>query len=123
VGQVLKERRPDVRIVAVEPESSAVLSGKPPGPHKIQGIGAGFVPSVLDRDVIDEVMPVDDEDALDAARLAAAREGLLVGISAGAAIHAARELAGRPENSGKRIVVIAPDGGERYMSLPFFVTE
>ena len=123
VGQVLKERRPETRVVAVEPASSAVLSGELPGPHKIQGIGAGFVPDVLDREVIDEVIGVDDEDALDAARLAASRDGLLVGISAGAAIHAARELATRAENAGKRIVVIAPDGGERYMSLPFFVTE
>jgi cysteine synthase A len=123
VGQVLKERRPETRVVAVEPVSSAVLSGKPPGPHKIQGIGAGFVPDVLDREVIDEVIGVDDEDALDAARLAASRDGLLVGISAGAAIHAARELAARAENAGKRIVVIAPDGGERYMSLPFFVSD
>jgi cysteine synthase A len=121
VGQVLKERRPEVRIVAVEPASSAVLSGEPAGPHKIQGIGAGFVPDVLDRELIDEIIPVDDEDALAVTRLAASREGLLMGISAGAAIHAARELAARPENSGKRIVVIAPDGGERYMSLPFFV--
>jgi cysteine synthase A len=123
VGQVLKERRPGARVVAVEPASSAVLSGRPPGPHKIQGIGAGFVPDVLDRGLIDEVLPVDDEDALASARLAASREGLLIGISAGAAFHAARELAARPENSGKRIVVIAPDGGERYMSLPFFVEE
>ncbi len=123
VGHVLKERRPGVRVVAVEPKTSAVLSGEPAGPHKIQGIGAGFVPDVLDRELIDEVLPVDDEDALDAARLAASREGLLVGISAGAAIHAARELAARPENDGKRIVTIAPDGGERYMSLPFFVVD
>jgi cysteine synthase len=123
VGQVLKERRPEARVVAVEPASSAVLSGKPPGPHKIQGIGAGFVPDVLDRELIDEIIPVDDEDALDVARLAASREGLLIGISAGAAFHAAREVAARPENSGKRIVVIAPDGGERYMSLPFFVAD
>jgi cysteine synthase A len=123
VGQVLKERRPGARVVAVEPASSAVLSGRPPGPHKIQGIGAGFVPDVLDRELIDEILPVDDEDALASARLAASREGLLIGISAGAAFHAARELAARRENSGKRIVVIAPDGGERYMSLPFFVDE
>jgi cysteine synthase A len=121
VGQVLKGRRPETRVVAVEPATSAVLSGEPPGPHKIQGIGAGFVPDVLDRELIDEVIAVEDDDALAAARLAAAEEGLLVGISAGAAIHAARELAARAENSGKRIVVIAPDGGERYMSLPFFV--
>ncbi len=120
VGQVLKQRRPGVHIVAVEPATSAVLSGGLPGPHKIQGIGAGFVPEVLDRDVIDEVIAVDDETALEVARAAAEREGLLVGISAGAALHAALELGARRELSGKRIVVIVPDGGERYMSLPFF---
>jgi cysteine synthase len=120
VGQVLKERRPGVHIVAVEPATSAVLSGGLPGPHKIQGIGAGFVPEVLDRDVIDEVIAVDDETALQVARAAAEREGLLVGISAGAALHAALELGARRELAGKRIVVIVPDGGERYMSLPFF---
>jgi cysteine synthase len=120
VGQVLKERRPGVRAVAVEPATSAVLSGRPPGPHKIQGIGAGFVPEVLDRAVIDEVIAVDDETALETARQAARREGLLVGISAGAAIHAAMEVAARREMSRKRIVVIVPDGGERYVSLPFF---
>jgi cysteine synthase A len=120
VGQVLKERRPGVRAVAVEPATSAVLSGRPPGPHKIQGIGAGFVPEVLDRAVIDEVIAVDDETALERAREAARREGLLVGISAGAAIHAAMDVAARREMSGKRIVVIVPDCGERYVSLPFF---
>jgi cysteine synthase A len=120
VGQVLKERRPGVRVVAVEPATSAVLSGGMPGPHKIQGIGAGFVPEVLDRAVIDEVLAVGDEEALDTAREAARREGLLVGVSAGAAIHASLELAARPEMSGKRIVTVIPDGGERYMSLPWF---
>jgi cysteine synthase A len=120
VGQVLKERRPSARVVAVEPASSPVLSGGAPGPHKIQGIGAGFVPSVLDRLVIDEIVSVDDEDALETARSAAQREGLLVGISAGAALHAATEIARRPEMSEARIVVIVPDSGERYMSLPFF---
>jgi cysteine synthase A len=123
VGQVLKERRPGVHVVAVEPATSAVLSGQPAGPHKIQGIGAGFVPEVLDREVIDEVIPVDDETALQAARDAAEREGLLIGISAGAAFHAALEIAARSEMAGKRIVVIAPDGGERYMSLPFFIAD
>jgi cysteine synthase A len=123
VGQVLKERRSGVSVVAVEPATSAVLSGGLPGPHKIQGIGAGFVPEVLDRAVIDEVIPVDDETALARARDAARREGLLVGISAGAALHAALELADRPEFAGKRIVVVIPDGGERYMSLPFFAPE
>jgi cysteine synthase A len=120
VGQVLKERRPSVHVVAVEPATSAVLSGGMPGPHKIQGIGAGFVPGVLDRSVIDEVIAVDDEAALERAREAGRREGLLVGISAGAAIEAALQVGGRPELSGKRIVVIVPDGGERYVSLPFF---
>ncbi len=123
VGQVLKERRPGFQVIAVEPATSAVLSGEAPGPHKIQGIGPGFVPEVLDRSVIDEVIAVDDETALQSARDAAEREGLLVGISAGAAFHAALELAARPEMAGKRIVTIAPDGGERYMSLPFFVAE
>ena len=120
VGQVLKERRPSVHVVAVEPATSAVLSGALPGPHKIQGIGAGFVPEVLDRSVIDEIISVTDEAALARARGAARREGLLAGISAGAAIDAAVELASRREFAGKRIVAIMPDGGERYMSLPFF---
>ena len=120
IGQVLKERRRGVHVVAVEPATSAVLSGRPAGPHKIQGIGAGFVPEVLDREVIDEVIAVDDETALERAREAARQEGLLVGISAGAAINAALSLAARPEMSGKRIVVIVPDCGERYISLPFF---
>jgi cysteine synthase A len=121
VGQVLKERRPGVYVVAVEPGASAVLSGGPPGPHKLQGIGAGFVPEVLDRAVIDEIFPVEDEIALETARLSATREGLLVGISAGAALHAALAIGARREMAGKRIVAIVPDGGERYMSLPFFV--
>ena len=120
VGEVLRSRRPGLRVVAVEPSASAVLSGRPPGPHKIQGIGAGFVPSVLDRDVIDEVIAVDDEEALAIAREAARKEGLLVGVSAGAALTAALRVAARPEMTDKRIVVIVPDGGERYMSLPFF---
>src|SRR3954454_20846501 len=123
VGQVLKPRRPSLKIVAVEPEDSPVLSGGQPGPHKIQGIGAGFVPEVLDRSVIDEVIAVDDEAALERAREAARSEGLLVGISAGAAVDAALELAARPELSGGRVVVVIPDGGERYMSLPFFAPE
>ncbi len=120
VGQALKERRPGVLAIAVEPATSAVLSGGLPGPHKIQGIGAGFVPDVLDRSVVDEVIAVGDEDALATARAAAEREGLLIGISAGAAFHAALEVAARPEMAGKRIITIACDGGERYMSLPFF---
>ena len=120
VGQVLKERRPGIQVIAVEPAASSVLSGGRPGPHKIQGIGAGFVPDVLDGEVIDEIVGVSDEDALDTARAAARREGLLIGISAGAAVRAALDLAAREEMAGKRIVVIVPDSGERYMSLPFF---
>ena len=123
VGQVLKERRPSLHAVAVEPAGSPVLSGGMPGAHKIQGIGAGFVPEVLDRSVIDEVIPVSDEAALERAREAARTEGLLVGISAGAAIDAALEVAARPDFAGKRVLVIIPDGGERYMSLPFFAPE
>ena len=120
VGQVLKERRPEAQVIAVEPAGSAVLSGGQPGAHKIQGIGAGFVPEVLDRSVIDEVMPVADNDALDMAELCARREGLLVGFSAGAAIFASLRVAARAEMAGKRVVTIVPDSGERYMSLPFF---
>ena len=120
VGEVLKERVPGVRIVAVEPASSAVLSGRPPGPHRIQGIGAGFVPAVLNRDVIDEIIPVGDEAAVETARALAQREGVLCGISCGAAVWAAQELGRRPEMRGKRIVVILPDTGERYVSTPFF---
>ena len=120
VGRMLRERAPEALVVAVEPSASPVLSGGDPGPHKIQGIGAGFVPEVLDRDVIDETISVDDEDALETARLVAKREGILSGISAGASIRAALEVAGRPEMAGKRVVTIVPDSGERYMSLPFF---
>ncbi len=120
VGQVLKERRPEALVIAVEPTGSPVLSGGAAGPHKIQGIGAGFVPDVLDRSVIDEILQVGDEDSLACSRAAARKDGLLVGISAGAAICASLRVAGRPEMAGKRVVTIAPDGGERYMSLPFF---
>ncbi len=120
VGQALKQRNPDCRIIAVEPRTSAVLSGGPPGPHKIQGIGAGFVPAVLDRDVLDEVIAVDDEDAIETARLLARREGVLAGISCGAAVHAALQLARRAEFRGARIATILPDSGERYVSTPFF---
>jgi len=120
VGQMLKERAPEALVVAVEPASSPVLSGGKPGPHKIQGIGAGFVPEVLDHSVIDEVLPVGDEDALDTARRVAKEEGVLSGISAGANIWAALEVAGRPEMAGKRVLTIVCDSGERYMSLPFF---
>ena len=120
VGEVLKARKPDVRVVAVEPTDSPVLSGGNPGPHKIQGIGAGFVPAVLNRTVIDEVVQVRNEDAFAAARMLAKTEGLLVGISSGAAIQAATELARRPENNGKTMVVILPDTGERYLSTALF---
>jgi cysteine synthase A len=120
VGEVLKARNPACHVVAVEPASSAVLSGRSPGPHKIQGIGAGFIPPVLNREVIDEVVAVDDEDAIETARRVARTEGALVGISGGAALWAALELAGRPELQGKRIVVVLPDSGERYVSTPFF---
>jgi cysteine synthase A len=119
-GEVLKERNPDVRIVAVEPASSAVLSGRAPGPHKIQGIGAGFVPPVLNRDVLDEIIAVGDEDAIETARLCAREEGVLVGLSCGAAVWAALQVARRPESRGARIVVVLPDSGERYVSTPFF---
>lgn len=120
VGQALKERKPSVQIVAVEPTASPVLSGGAKGPHPIQGIGAGFVPDVLDTDVYDEVITVENEDALATARQAATEEGLLVGISSGAALSAAKEVAQRPENAGKVIVVIIPSFGERYLSTPLF---
>ena len=120
VGRMLRERSPETLVVAVEPAASPVLSGGPPGPHKIQGIGAGFVPEVLDRSVVDEVLTVDDEEALETARLTATREGILAGISAGANIRAALEVGARPEMAGRRVVTVACDSGERYMSLPFF---
>jgi len=119
-GEVLKAHNPACRVVAVEPSASAVLSGNRPGPHKIQGIGAGFVPSVLNREILDEVIPVQDEDAIQTARKLARREGVLCGISGGAAVWAALELAARPELRGSRIVTILPDSGERYVSTPFF---
>jgi cysteine synthase len=120
VGQILKERRPEAQVIAVEPAASAVLAGESPGPHRIQGIGAGFVPEILDRSVIDEVVGVSDEDALQTARALASQEGILAGISAGAAVRVALEVAGRADMVGKRVVTIVPDSGERYMSLPFF---
>jgi len=119
-GERLKELNPELRVVAVEPKASAVLSGGQPGPHKIQGIGAGFVPAVLNLDVVDEIVPVDDEDALETARAVSKREGILAGISGGAALWAAIEVGGRPELEGARIVAIVPDSGERYVSTPFF---
>jgi cysteine synthase A len=119
-GERLKERNRDLQVVAVEPASSAVISGGRPGPHKIQGIGAGFVPAILNREVLDEVIAVDDEDAIATARLCSQREGVLAGISCGAALHAAIEVGSRPEMRGKRIAVVMPDSGERYVSSPFF---
>jgi cysteine synthase len=119
-GERLKELHPDLQVVAVEPASSPVLSGGRPGPHKIDGIGPGFVPEVLNRDVIDEIMPVEDEDAIETARLCARREGVNAGISAGAAVWAAVQIGSRPEMRGKRIVAILPDSGDRYISTPFF---
>lgn len=120
VGQYLKSKKPEVKVVAVEPASSAVLSGKPSGAHKIQGIGAGFVPDVLDTAVYDEIIPVENDDAFKAGREIGKSEGVLVGISSGAALHAAIELAKRPENEGKTIVALLPDTGDRYLSTPLF---
>jgi cysteine synthase A len=120
VGNYLKSRNPDIRVVAVEPASSPVLSAGKAGPHKIQGIGAGFVPDTLDTSIYDEVFPVENEAAFAAAKSLGRIEGFLVGISSGAALHAATEIAKRPENAGKRIVVLLPDGGDRYLSTPLF---
>ncbi len=120
VGRYLKEKKPDVKIVAVEPKSSAVLSTGVAGPHKIQGIGAGFVPDILDTKIYDEIIPVENEDAFRLGREIGKREGVLVGISSGAALWAAVELAKRPKNAGKNIVVLLPDTGDRYLSTPLF---
>jgi cysteine synthase len=120
VGEALKAHNPKAIVIGVEPDASAVLSGGPPGPHRIQGIGAGFVPDVLDREVMDEVMTCTDDDAIATAHAAASREGILAGISCGAALWAALEVAQRPESRGKRIVTVLPDSGERYISAPFF---
>ncbi|HTA35820.1 MAG TPA: cysteine synthase A, partial [Solirubrobacteraceae bacterium] len=120
VGEYLRERNPQLRVVAVEPASSPVLSGGRAGPHRIQGIGAGFVPPVLNRELLDEVVPVSDDDAIQAAWKCAKRAGLLAGISCGAALHGALEVAARPESRGQRIVVVMPDSGERYVSQAFF---
>ena len=120
VGQVLKQRKPDLRVVAVEPEDSAVLSGRPPGPHKIQGIGAGFVPPVLDRGVIDEIITIGNQTAIDISRLLARVEGVPGGISSGAAVAAALEIAARPEAAGKNIVLVIPSFAERYLSTALF---
>jgi cysteine synthase A len=119
-GERLKDRNPDLHVVAVEPKSSPVLSGGEPGPHKIQGIGPGFVPPILNLEIVDEIVTVDDEDAIDTAKLVARREGVLAGISGGAALWAAIQVGSRPEFAGKRVVAIVPDSGERYVSLPFF---
>jgi cysteine synthase A len=120
VGEVLKQRNPKVKVVAVEPADSPVLSHGKPGPHKLQGIGAGFVPQVLNTGIYDEIFRVKNDEAFVAGRLLAQKEGVLAGISSGAALHAAIEIARRPENKGKRIVVLLPDTGERYLSTPLF---
>lgn len=123
VGQFLKSKNPDIQIVAVEPKDSPVLSGGKPGPHKIQGIGAGFVPSILDTNVYDEILTITTEEAFEGGRTIAQKEGILVGISSGAAIYAAKKLALRPENKGKVIVALLPDSGDRYLSSPMFTED
>lgn len=120
VGERLKERKAGVQVIAVEPAASPVLSGGAVGPHRIQGIGAGFVPPVLNRGVIDEVVPIEDDDAVDTAQEITKKEGISCGISGGAAVRAALDVAARPESKGKLIVTVIPDSGERYISLPFF---
>jgi cysteine synthase A len=120
VGEVLKSRKPSVRVIAVEPDGSPILSGGSKGPHKIQGLGAGFIPAVLNTSIYDEVIRVKDDDAMETARRMAKEEGLLVGISSGAAVWAALQVARRQENAGKLVVVIIPSFGERYLSTPLF---
>ena len=121
-GEVLKNRNNNLKVIAVEPKDSPVLSGGKPGPHKIQGIGPGFVPDVLNREIIDEIIQVTNQDAMETARQLASKEGILSGISSGAAVWAAVQVSQRPENKGKMIVVILPDTGERYISTEMFAT-
>ena len=120
VGRYLKSKNPDIRIIAVEPENSAVLSGRSAGPHGLQGIGAGFVPEVLDTSVYDEIITVTDDQAYESGRKAGKTEGILVGISSGAALYAAKLIAKREENKGKTVVALLPDTGDRYLSTPMF---